>query len=329
MNNGKKTILLTGATGFIGHNLLAALAAEGYAVRILARNAGSVSGFTGNADLFEGDLLKPETLAGIEQDIDIVIHCAGMLGKWGTDEALIRQTNVAGSVNLLRRFGTKPLHRFIYLSAGGVTGPIAAGIADESTVCRPVTAYERSKFATEQQLRQCAGECGLPLIIIRPTFTYGPGDTHKLPLFKAVQQRRFAFIGDGKSLLSPVYIDDLISGILRAMQLGKAGETYIISGDRPASKEELVFTIADALMVPRPKLRIPYRVAWLTAAGLEKLAACFHFQPLITRSKVMMMGDNFGYSCQKAQNTLSYQPQTTLKQGIVKTITDYKKQGLL
>jgi nucleoside-diphosphate-sugar epimerase len=281
-------------------------------------------------ELFKADLTLPDSLSGIADNVDTVFHCAGILGKWGSDETLIEQTNVQGSLNLLKCFKDKKIQRFIYLSAGGVTGPVADGIANETTICLPATNYERSKLVAEQSLLQYAHQHHIPLLIVRPTFTYGPSDHHKLPLFQAIKKNRFAYIGNGLSLISPVYIDDLINGILLALENGRVGETYIISGTNPVTKKELIETIADALNVKQPQIKIPYRLAWMIASILEGIAPYFNnFQPIITRSKVMMMGDNFGYSCQKAQSELNYQAKVSLRSGIAKTVAEYRQRGLL
>ncbi len=327
MNKGKR-ILLTGGTGFIGHALMVELLKQNYRIRVLVRRQVLIKDLP--VEVWHGNLTIPDTLIGIEKNIDKVVHCAGILGKWGTSEEDIHQTNVQGSLNLLRRFRNTPLQRFIYLSAGGVTGPLPNGIiADENSPCQPATAYEKSKLAAEQQLLQYTKQYPVPLLIVRPTFTYGPGDRHKLPLFQAIKKRRFAFIGNGQSLISPIYIDDLLNGILLALQQGQTGATYIISGACPVSKQELVFSIADTLGVKRPDIYIPYTLAWYSATALETLMAPLSRQPFLTRSKVMMMGDNFAYTCAKAQTALGYRAKISLNQGIAQTIKAYQQQGLL
>ena len=102
-----------------------------------------------------------------------------------------------------------------------------------------------------------------------------------------------------------------------------------MGGERPVTKKELASTIADALGVKRPKMKLPRRLAWPTAAVLEFLGNIFHFEPIITRARVMMMADNFGYSIQKAKIDLNYKPETDLPTGIAKTVKNYIENGLL
>ena len=319
-------LLVTGATGFIGGKLVRA-ARERFDVRALVRDPASAS--LGAAEPFRGDLLEPDSLKGIEAGVDAVVHCAGILGKWGMDDALLHAVNVEGSLNLLRRFRSRTISRLIHLSAGGVTGPVRGPAVDETYECAPATAYERTKLLGEREVLRYAGRLGVPAAVVRPTFTYGPGDPHKLALFRAVKRGRFAFIGDGRSVVHPVFVDDLVAGILLALERARPGEVYIIGGPAPVTKNDLVYTIADTLGVRRPRLRIPRWLARPAAALLEGAGRVGGFEPVLTRSRVMMMADNFGYRIDKARRQLGYVPATGLREGIRLTVDAYEEAGLL
>ena len=324
----REKVLVSGATGFIGTHLIDALLREGYGVRALVRRRDGAPDPT-RAELFQGDLRDPASLEGVEQGIDVVVHCASLLGKWGTDEALLHAVNVQGTVNLLQRFEGRRLRRFVHLSAGGVSGPVSGGAVDETYDCRPATAYESTKLLAERKALEISRGAGIPATVLRPTFTYGPGDPHKLALFRTVKKGRYAFIGSGESVNHPIYIDDLIAGILLGIARARAGEIYIIGGERPVTKRELVHTIADALGVRRPSLRIPRGLAGLAAPVFEALGRTFRFDPVLTRSRVMMMADDFGYSIEKARSELGYEPKTSLRDGIARTVEYYRESGLL
>ncbi len=305
-----------------------ALLAAGHAVRALVRDAGRCPPRHG-VEPFEGDLLRPPSLAGVEAGIGVVVHCAGLLGKWGTAEQRLRAVNVDGTLHLLERFARSELRCFLHLSAGGVTGPTPFRVVDETYDCRPATAYERTKLEAERRLLSRARELGIPAVVLRPTFTYGPGDPHKLALFRAVRRGRYVFIGDGRSVNHPVYVEDLVRGILLAMERARPGEIYILGGDRPVAKRELIDAIADGLGVTRPARRIPRWVAAALAPACEVAGRLLGFEPLLTRSRVMMMADNFGYSIEKARRELGYEPRTTLRDGIASTINSYRERGQL
>jgi nucleoside-diphosphate-sugar epimerase len=217
----------------------------------------------------------------------------------------------------------------VHLSAGGVTGPTDRLAVDESYDCRPATAYERTKLEGERRVLDLGRAKGIPTTVVRPTFTYGPGDPHKLALFRAIQKGRYAFIGDGLSVNHPVYVDDLVHGILLALERARPGEVYIIGGAAPVSKRELAQTIARTLGVRPPFVRIPRWVAAAIAPPFEALGRILAFEPILTRSRVMMMADNFGYSIDKARRELGYEPQVGLREGIRNTINSYVESGRL
>jgi dihydroflavonol-4-reductase len=320
-STGTGSALVTGATGFIGGYLVRALQQSGYAVRALVRDETRLGGL-GGVEPFKGDLLEPGSLAGIERDIDVAVHCASLLGKWG-------DVNVRGSVELLKRFRDTGLRRFVHLSAGGVTGPVKQRSVDETYACKPATPYEQTKLLAEQQVLELSRETGIATVVVRPTFTYGPGDPHKTALFRAVKRGRYVFIGGGESVNHPVFVEDVVRGILLAIERGRAGEVYIIGGERPVTKRELVNAIADALGVRRPTLSIPRWIAAIAAWKLELFGRLAGFEPILTRSRVMMMTDNFGYSIAKARRELGYAPRTGLSEGIEKTVRHFAEAGLL
>jgi len=324
-STGKGKALVTGATGFIGGSLVRALARQGFAVRALVRGDARLDG----VEPFRGDLRVPASLEGIENDVDVVVHCASDLGKWGADPRMLHEVNVRGAIELLKRFRDKPSTRFVHLSAGGVTGPVRERQVDETYRCRPATPYERTKLLAEQGLLETAGALGIAALVVRPTFTYGPGDPHKLALFRAVKRGRYVFIGGGHSVNHPVFIDDAVRGILLALERGRVGQVYIVGGERPVTKRELVHTIADAIGVRRPRLSIPRWLATVAAWKLELAGRLLGFEPILTRSRVMMMADNFGYSIEKARRELGYEPRTALAEGIEKTVRYYAEAGLL
>ena len=323
-------LLITGATGFIGQKLARFYKDSAWSVRLLARDPNRVSPeLKSLGEICQGDLTKSETLSEAVQGIDAIIHSAGSLGQWGLPYRQLFEVNVGGVENLVRAAAAAGVKRFVHLSAGGVTGPLKAKSVDESYSSAPRTDYERSKWQGEQLALSLSKELNLNLIVVRPTFTYGPGDPHKIKLFQAIKKGRFFFIGDGFSTVHPVFIDDLSAGIDLALQSNIRAETIIIGGDRAVSKRELVWSIAAALGSRKPEMRIPIWLGEALAKGCEWASDAIGFSPPLTRSRVSMLSRNWGYSIEKARKLLGYNPKIDLREGLQLTVQWYREQGWL
>ena len=318
-------VLITGATGFVGRNLARALLARGCHVTVLVRDPARLD--TSGARVVTGDLADPDSFERFDAPFDVVFNCAGLLGSWDTKAADMQAVNANGPVTLAHKL-SQPPRCFVQVSTVGVSGPLTE-LGDENTPCHPVGPYQATKLAGEQQLLQEAASSGLPVIIARPSFTYGPGDTHKLALFRAVKKRRFAFVGGGTSILHPLFIDDLVAGIQLCAVVGQAGQAYIIGGERPVPVRELVNEIADAVDVPHPRLSLPVPLARLAATVFELAGNLTNRPPPLTQSRVTLMSSNYGYSIAKAQSQLGYAPSVDLTTGIRRTVAAYQETGLM
>lgn len=318
-------VLITGATGYIGRNLVRRFIAEGHYCRCLVRRSSKIDFLKShsNIDLFYGDITQENSLTGICKGIDVVINSAGVLAKWNSSIDDLRSVNADGIINLAGELIKNDVEYIVHLSAGGVTGPVKGPPADETYECQPKTAYEKTKLEGEIKALELYKKHGLPIVVVRPTFTYGPGDPHKLPLFRSVNKGSFTFIGSGESTNHPVYIDDLITGIFLLLKKRAIGEIFIIGGPHPVTKKDLIRTIAEELGVKKRFLHIPHWLAMCGAFSLCCLAKLLSSEPILTHSRVSMMVDNWGYSIKKAKEKLGYKPKFDLRFGIKKTVQSY------
>jgi len=323
-------ILITGATGYIGNKLALFYVRKGEKVRLLVRDPGKLNiELKNNCQVVLGDVCRPATLESAVRGTDAVIHAAGRLGHWGASFKQLADVNVQGTLNIAEAAFKAGVRRFIHLSAGGVTGPVGLDPADETFPPAPVTAYERTKWQGEFSVLDYARKNGMNLLVIRPTFTYGPGDPHKLSLFKAVRRGSFVFLGDGMSNVHPVYIDDLIQGIDLGMKSDLVHHSLIIGGPEAVTKQELIGQIASSLEVPKPFIRIPVFAARILAAAFELSAMILRFTPPLTHSRVLAFSRNWGYSIAKARTELGYKPRFDLVKGIDRTVAWYKENEWL
>lgn len=326
---------VTGATGFLGSAIAQRLVSEGMEVHALARPSSDPYRLAGLPITWHsGDITRPETLQGLFADMDWVVHAAGLLGRAGISEETYLRYNAEGTRHVLeeaKQRGNGRL-RVIHLSSFGVLGPVrnpqAPEPMDESSPLAPSNAYERSKAVAEQYAYQYAGE-GLPVVIVRPEFVYGPGDTHVLGLFQAIQRGMFFYIGHGLNTCHPTYIEDAVEGITCCLYNGRAGEIYHITGPRALTFRELAETIAAALDVRPPRRRVPVSLAWGGAALLEAVGKLVKRPVPLSRTGVAFFSEYRRSTSTKAASELGFVPQVDLEEGIGRTVAWYREKGLL
>ena len=323
------SILITGATGFVGSSLARALATEGQQIIALARPEADRRRLAGlDIQWVSGDVTRPETLAGLFDGVEAVVHAAGRLGQAGVAAAEYHRLHVDGTRHVLQAAAAGGVKRVVYVSSPGVLGPITGPPADETTPPAPSNAYERSKAAAEQVAHAFAAQ-GLPVVIARPEFIYGPGDRHVLGLFRAVQQGRFFYIGRGQHTCHPTFIADAVDGLHRCLTRGEPGEIYHITGPRSVTFQTLGETIAAALHVRPPWLTISRPVAWLGAGVLEGLGRVTGREPPLSRTGVAFFSESRRFSWEKAHKELGYTPHYALAAGVQETVAWYRAQDWL
>jgi len=319
-------ILITGATGFIGKNLVPELVSKSHKVRCLVRKTSRKEDINYlkklKVELFNGDLINKKSLKGICRGIDIVYHLTGVLGSFNASEKLMFDINVRGTENILNESKEGKVKKFIFCSSAGVLGPIIKG--GGSSPYSPSNLYEKTKVEAEKLVLKSK----LDYIIMRPEFVYGPMDNHVLPLFKAIKYKKFFIIGDGNSLLHPTFIDDLIQAFIKCLDPKIKNQIYMIAGEKAIKVKTLYKLIAKKLNVKTNKILIPIPLATILAFILENSAKIFKFNPIITKSKIRFFTENRAFNTSKAREELGYNP-IKLEKGIEKTIGWYKQKGYL
>ncbi len=257
-------VLVTGASGFIGHGCCAELLARGHEVQALVRRPGSEPpGTTAVA----GDITAGTLSALIAQaQPDGVMHLAAEIATQ-RDEAKVHAVNVDGTARLLEACrmlaaeGGEP-PRFVFASTV-VTGEAGGALLDEQTPLPVTTPYGRSKQAGERLVL----ESGLPAVVVRPSHVYGPGGwfAHEI-VARLRQPGRFAVVGRGDNLWDVVHVDDVATALVDALERAEPGELFHVVDDEPISCYDFIALAAQALGVGRPR-RVPAALARLVAGG--------------------------------------------------------------
>jgi len=339
MSTPPRKIAITGATGFLGGALTQRLLAEDHFVRALIRPDKPRPGLSQEVEWIEGDLDDPDALGRLVDGADWIIHAAGILGEFGVSEETYRHVNAEGTRHVLDavtialadgRLG--PNARVLHVGSAGVLGPIRHRSEDftfdETMPPAPSNAYERSKALAESYAREFA-LAGLPVIVARPEFVYGPGDEHVLGMFRAIQRGIFFYVGHGRNHCHPTYIDDAVDGMLACLLQGRTGQAYQIAGPRSVSFRELAETIAIELGVRPPRLSVPRFITISGAAVLEAVGSLTGRAIPLSRTGAAFFSEDRRFTTAKARQELVYKPQIELEEGIRRTVAWYRAEGLL
>lgn len=325
-----RPILVTGGTGFIGRHLVSRLCAEGLRVRALARRPQDARALQQlGAEPVVGDLLDPPALPGLVAGVGAVFHLAGRLFAPGIPSHAYERLHVDGTVALLRACeGLDRLDGFVLCSTTGVHGSTGLRTAREDDPPCPGNPYEATKARAEAAATAWAQRAGVPLAIARPSLVYGPGDRHVLGLFRAIRGGYYRVIGSGRNRVHPIYVDDVVEGLLRTAGSGPSGRAYHLVGPRPVSMRELSDAIGAAVGRSVSRMHLPVPLAYAAGAVLEAMPVPRRLLPL-SRSRVRFMTQSRAYDGSRAAEELGFVPAVDLDEGLAKTVAWYRRHGWL
>jgi len=313
--------LVTGATGFIGSNLVRELVKRDYKVTCLARKTSDLRYLEDlDVSIVYGDCTDEDSLKQLSADFSYVFHLAG-LTKAKKEEDFFA-ANVQGTENLLNALSgnAQTVKRFLYMSSLAAAGPSCDGIPlNETAEPRPVSWYGMSKLKGE--LVTLAYKDRLPVSVMRPPAVYGPRDRDFFLFFKMVKRGFYPYWG--KCYYSLLYVDDLVQGLITAAESHEAeGEIYFLSDGRIYTNDDIVHEIMQTMDTKAMRLRIPTSVMELFAKVSERLA---RGATIINSDKLReIKHSHWTCSSKKAENELGFVPKVTLKEGIKWTADWYK-----
>jgi nucleoside-diphosphate-sugar epimerase len=326
------TILVTGANGFIGQYLCRALLERGDRVRALVRQGHKLGELASQVEVFEGDITQPETLQGVEEEIEAVIHLAacGHISAV-TDEALATfvRVNVDGTRHVLERFVNREISRFVHVSSTAAVGLVREPLVNESHTPNPVSPYQKSKYESEVTALSFWRNFQVPVCVTRPCMAYGvggEGEFHKH--VKLMKKGLFPKVGFGANLTPLVHVHDVVAGLIGAMTCGQVGETYFLCGANSIPLDECRRLILQALNIRwRP---YPYVPSWLmreASSALEYVAKRMGVTPIVTRGNIENTIFNRRFNIAKAGRDFGYDPKVEPAEGISETVRWFVSTG--
>ncbi len=322
--------LVTGGTGFVGANVVRELLRAGATVRVLARAGGERRALAGlPVEIAEGDLRDPPSMRRAVAGAATVFHVAADYRLWAPDPRALYATNVEGTRGLLEAAAAAGVRRIVYTSTVGALGLPKSG--EPGTEDTPVTLadmvgpYKRSKFLAEQVALEFA-HAGAPVVIVNPSAPVGPWDVKPTPTGQMIvdflEGRMFGSLDTG---LNVVHVRDVARGHLLAAERGRAGEKYIL-GHANLALTQIFALLAGITGRRAPRLRVPYAVAWLAAAGMEGAARLTRRPPRVPLTAVRMAKKRMFFSPAKAVRELGL-PQTEVREALADAVTWFAEHG--
>jgi len=318
-------ILVTGATGFTGTALTQRLVKGGHCVRIIVRNQNKVEPELANKlEVIQGSITDENIVKGALEGIEAVIHTAAVYREPGLTDNVYWDVHVKATENLLKYSLKTGVKRFVHVSTGGVHGHIENPPANEDYRFAPGDIYQRTKLEGEIKAREFSRNTVLPVVIIRPSPIYGPGDMRLLKLFKLAKMKYTLLPGKGEIFYHMVYIDDLIDAFILALEKDSAiGETFIIGGNETLSLNQLLDLISDTLNYTKSKVHLPTLPFKIAGIICEKICIPFKIDPPIYPRRVDFFTKSRSFNIDKAKKILGYNPHMSLAEGIRKTADWY------
>lgn len=249
--NWDTEVLVTGASGFLGSRLLERLSDEGTTVTATRNSSPTPDEQADGVRWQQLNVLNEESVRNMVSGHDRVYHLAG-IGLQSADERTVREVNEIGTRHVVEACIDAGVERLVFTSTAGTRR--AKDIADETDVATPIGAYQQSKAAAER-IVDASVDRGLDAVTVHPTSIFGPGD-------EGFTARFFTLTTDWKLFAHPpggasfVGVEDVVDGIIRAMDQGEPGEHYLLGGENLRYRKALE-TIAEVTDGSAPRVTVP------------------------------------------------------------------------
>ncbi len=317
-------ILITGASGFIGKNLISYLKEKGHQLKILLRKERDLNYFKNFGKVFLGDLSLPKSLKGILKDVKSVIHCAGAVrgnsyedfyfGNVKTTENLIKEIKEEGNIK-----------KFIFLSSLSAFGPSNQGeIPKEEDPAKPISFYGKSKLEAEELLKE---KLGYPLIILRLPAVYGPYDKEIHRFFKDAHRGTLIIPFKKNQKIQLIYVKDVNIAIELSLLKDVEG-TFFIAHPEILNIMEISFFLKEIIGKPVSIYNIPESLvkffSYINLYFCNFFGKKTMYNPQKTKE---ILASNWVCSTEKAKKILNFDAKYNFLEGAKETYKWYKENN--
>jgi dihydroflavonol-4-reductase len=324
-------ILVTGASGFLGSAIAAALRARGHAIRILARPTSPRTNLNPTDVVCEGDLRDRASLTAALKGARYLFHAAADYRLWARDPEEIRRSNVEGTRLIMEEALRVGVERIVYTSSVATLKLADGALSTENNPLADgegIGVYKRSKVAAERLVEAMIQRDGLPAVIVNPSTPIGPRDVRPTPtgriIVEAASGRMPAFVDTGLNL---AHVDDVAAGHIAALERGRIGERYILGGANVLLSDMLA-DIARLVGRRPPTVKLPRTMLYPIAYGAEFLARLRGAEPFITMDGLRMARHHMFFDDSKARRELGYASRPHVE-GLADAIAWFRAHGHL
>jgi dihydroflavonol-4-reductase len=320
---------ITGATGFVGHHVAAALIRRGWSLKALCRKPPAQSVELPGIEWRTGDVRNPDQVMSAMAGAETVFHVAADYRLWAPNSREIYESNVSGTINVMQAALANGVRRVVHTSSVGALGLVPDGTAaDEDTpVCLDdmVGHYKRSKFLAEREAEKFLVK-GLPLVFVHPSTPVGPRDHKPTPTGKIIvdflNRKMPAYLDTGLNLVD---VRDVAEGHWLAFEKGKIGGKYIL-GNRNMTLAQIFVLLEEISGIPAPRVKLPYTpILWL--ARILQLVSCVtRREPPVPYEGVKMAAKRMFFDASKAVRELGL-PQTPVETALSDAVGWFRQNG--
>jgi dihydroflavonol-4-reductase len=304
------TVLVTGASGFVGAAVARAALKRGFRTKVLMRPTANPANIKDlDVEPVAGDMRDADSMTRALDGVRYLFHVAADYRLWARDPSEIERNNREGAHATMTAALKAGVERVVYTSSVAALKPGQGRAVDETSRHTPqsaIGAYKRSKLVAEREVERLVAESGLPAVIVAPSTPIGPRDIKPTPtgrvIVEAATGKMPAFVDTGLNL---VHVDDVAEGHLLALEKGRIGENYILGGE-DASLEVMLSDIARLSGRKPPRWKLPRGPLFPLAYGAEAVARLTGKAPLLTADALRMSRYHMFFSSAKAKAELGY-----------------------
>jgi len=330
--------LVTGGGGFLGLYITEQLVARGDKVRVFCRHPHAAFDDL-DVEWVQGDVRDADAVQGACSGRDVVFHTAAIPGIWGPWK-LFYGVNTVGTQNVVAACRKHGVPKLIYTSSPSVVfdGRDHIGVNEKQPYAeRYLCHYPHSKALAERAVLAANGVDGLAAAVLRPHLIWGPRDNHLIPrLIQRARTGRLKRIGDGRNLISMVYVENAAAAHLQtadALTLDSpvAGQAYFINEPEPVNLWRWIDDLLKRAGIPPVDQTISFQAAWRIGAVLETVYRLFRIraEPPMTRFLALQLSRSHCYDISKARRDFRYQPLVSVGEGMRRLQPELKRLGQL